>query len=183
MQPYVTWPSALALIAPLGLAVAFLTWSWTAPKRQQGWKYVTAGVGYGIACHGSLGLATLIAVVWLSVGSHRSDAAFQMQVAWWLSLAFGLSAAWCAHRMAAIARMGVRWRGGEVFWRQSGGEVGQPISKAVAITPSRWGGATRIRFDTGQQLCLDEMAARAGELLADIEDASGLADPDRAPEH
>lgn len=115
MQPYVT-PMALSSLGVM-LALAYLGCLSAKLAKQivaPGWRALRPGFGHWFAALGSSAFSTLVAWVYIFVGSARRDAAFQMKVAFLLSVAFGLCAVYSGWRIRAIKRENIRWRGSRI---------------------------------------------------------------------
>ena len=183
VQDYVTWPSAAALVLPNLAAALLMLWRGSAPPLKAGWCHVTPGVAFWLGGIGSLLLSSLIAWVWLFVGSSRADGDSQLRVAWWLSMVFGLGSLWSAWRIFVVDRMALRWRGNRIAWNQFGQSIEREITGVTSLSGVLLGDRTRIVFDNGHVLEVDVAAARANELIDIVAEANGLADPDNPPEH
>lgn len=182
MQPYVTTSGLLALALPLLIAIVLVAFSVHLRERRKGWSHVTPGLSYWLPFVLGLGLALLITWVWTFVGSARRDADFQMRVAWWLALAFGLMSTWCAWRIFGLERQSMRWRGDKIAWKEGSKLVERSLVGAASIT-TNFVGQSVVKFTGGECLRLDASAQNSSELIARIEELNGLADPNAPPEH
>jgi len=121
---------------------------------------------------GSWAFAALISWVWLFVGSARRDAEFQMNVALVLAICFCACATWSGFRIAALRRMGLRWRGAAISSRAGGGELRQEFGNFEAIRRGL-DGAFQIRFKDHSLLKLDPYARNASDFLARFSEELG----------
>ena len=142
-----------------------------------GWGQVRAGAMHWTGLVLSAGLAALMGYVVRFVGSSRADGAAQMQILGWLALAFAAGAMFSLVRMYSITRAGIRWRGGTVRFRASGGgRVERPIAEIMSLSESGsgWFVAT---FGDGITLRIDPYAKGADALLQRISDLAGKGRP------
>ncbi len=181
MQGHVTPTGFLLLAGPavLALLLILLALSLFRTKAHAGWRRVTPGVGYWTAALLCLTLAAGIGWVWGVVGSTRPDAAFQMRIAWWLSFLFGWGAAFAGWRIVGLHRLDLRWRGETLRWSGSG-DV--PMRSLQSLRRNGLGFAV-ARFPGRHVLTVDLAAAQADQLIEKLEDANGLAQEERPPEH
>jgi hypothetical protein len=182
VQPYVTPLTLGALGLTVGLAILgcllALFSRQTVPK---GWRALRPGSGHWIAAILSAALSTLVAWVYLFVGSSRSDAAFQMRIAFLLSLAFGLGAIYSAWRIRAIKRENVRWRGTKVL------RVG-PDGQEVAVDNGHAFGWRRtfsgwyvLGFADGSMLYVDPYTRGADSIMVALGPPESPDDPADPP--
>jgi hypothetical protein len=130
-----------------------------------GWRGIRPGFGHWFSALGSCAFATLMAWVYILVGSARRDAAFQMRMAFLLSIAFGLCAASAAWRVRAIKRENIRWRGSRVVRdHPDGHEQIHDGSRAVSCSKT-WSGLSALRFAEGSTLCIDPFASGSDEFM------------------
>ncbi len=181
MQDHVTPSGILLLAGPavLALLLIVLSLSLFRAKAHAGWRCVTPGVGYWTAAVLCLALAGGIGWVWGFVGSAREDADFQMRVAWWLSVLFGLGAVFSGLRIVSLHRLDLRWRGESLRWSGSG----DVPMRSLEILRTNMLGFAEARFQGGHVLAIDRAAAQADQLVEKLEDVNGLATEERPPEH
>lgn len=181
MQSHVTTTAALMLAAPHVVALLLLVLAVAVfrGRSHPGWRSVSPGFGYWTAAVLCLALAVLIGWVWGFVGSTRQDADFQMRIAWWLSLLFGLGAVFAGWRIVSLHRLDLRWRGEVLRWSGSG----DVPMRSLEQMRSNMFGFCRARFQGGHTLLIDFAAARASQLVEKLEDVNGLATEERPPEH
>lgn len=182
MQGYVTPLSLGVLLFPHLLVVVALLYKRTTRVSEKGWSMVTPGMSYWLPCVGSFAFSLLIIWVWAFVGSARSDAEFQMQIAWWLALFFAWSGAWCAWRIAVIGRQALRWRGSKVRWYRGSNTVEKSLENILGMTTA-FASSTRVTLSDGTVMRVDNSAFNSSDLLARVEELNGLADPDAPGEH
>ena len=182
MQPYVT-PFTLG---SLGLTVALavfgcLSAMLTRQNVPPGWQAIRPGFGQWSTAVGNMAFSTLMAWVYLFVGSGRRDAAFQMKVAFLLSIAFGLCAIYCAWRIRATKRENIRWRGTRMVHRQPDGHD-QAHDGARAISWWRtWSGMFAMRFADGSTLYFDPFAKGGDEFMGRFGPPENADDIDSPP--
>lgn len=182
MQPYVT-PFTLG---SLGLTVALAGFGCLSAMLTQqivprGWRALRPGLGHWFAAVGNAAISALVAWIYIFVGSARHDAAFQMKVAFLLSIGFGLGAFVAAWHVRAIKRQNIRWRGSRVIRsNQEGVEQVYDGGRAVAWTRT-WGGRWQLRFADGSTLYLDPFANGADEFMAKYGPLEGGDDTDGPP--
>jgi hypothetical protein len=178
MQPYVT-PLTLGFLG-LTVALAALGCLSALLARQDvpaGWRALRPGPGHWFAALGSTAFSTLVAWVYLFVGSARRDAAFQMKVAFLLSLAFGLCAIYSAWRIRAIKCENTRWRGTRVVRRGRDGEE-QEIDNGRAFGWRRtFSGWYVLGFADGSMLYVDPYTKGADDIMGDLGPPEGPEDP------
>jgi hypothetical protein len=181
MQDHVTPSGILLLAGPavLALLLIVLSLSLFRAKAHAGWRCVTPGVGYWTAAVLCLALAGGIGWVWGFVGSTREDAHFQMRIAWWLSILFGLGAVFAGWRIFSLHRLDLRWRGETLRWSGSG-DV--PMRSLESLRGNLFGFA-QARFQGKNALAIDLAAVQADQLIEKLEDVNGLAQEERPPEH
>lgn len=179
MQPYVT-PLALGALG-LTVCLAVLGSLGALLIRQdvpKGWRALRPGAGHWFAAFFSAGLSTLVAWVYLFVGSSRSDAAFQMRIAFLLSLAFGLGAIYSAWRIYLIKRENVRWRGTKVVRRGKGGQD-ETVANGRAFGWRRtFSGWYVLGFSNGSMLYVDPYTKGADSIMVALGSAESPDDPD-----
>lgn len=161
-------------LAILGCLVSLLSRQ-TVPK---GWHALRPGAGHWFAAILSAALSTLVAWVYLFVGSARSDAAFQMRIAFLLSLAFGLGAIYSAWRIRAIKRENVRWRGTKVVRRGRGGQD-ETVANGRAFGWRRsFSGWYVLGFADGSMLYVDPYTNGASSLMTALGPPAEPDEPD-----
>jgi hypothetical protein len=171
MQDYVT-PTGLAMLALVALAnllslTAFLV---TPASDKSGWMLVKPGGMHWAGLLMGAGLFGLIAWVWIFVGSARSDAAFQMKIAFWLSFVFGICAAYMAHQMRKIRKTALRMRGEQIAFRdETGKERSQKVRDFEAFR-RRWRGDYQLLFKDGTILTLDPYATNSDTFMGRLFD-------------
>lgn len=179
MQPYVT-PFTLGILV-LTVALAVLG-CLVAMRAQQvvliGWHTLRPGFGHWFAAVGSAAFSTLTAWVYLFVGSARRDAAFQMRIAFLLSIAFGLCAIYCAWRIRAIKRENVRWRGTRIVRTVRDGQE-QSIDNGRAFGWRRtFSGWYVLGFADGSVQYVDPYAKGADRFMVELGPPEEPEDPD-----
>jgi hypothetical protein len=135
-----------------------------------GWRRITPGPMYwaGAGLGGVLFL--LMGYVWLFVGSARVDAEHQMNVLFWLIVAFGIGTAILAGGIADIRWQSIHWHGGQLAFRaRDGGRAVRSFDDLESIRRD-FLGRYILQFSDGQTARLDEYAAGSGELLKSMEE-------------
>jgi hypothetical protein len=173
MQHYVTPLPLGALLAAHAacLAAAFSIFRSRTPAFP-GWHVLTPSGTHWFCFLGSWAFGTLISWVWLFVGSRRSDAGFQMNVALLLAVVFCTAGASSGIYIAALRRKALRWRGDVICWRERRQEMRQGFSRFEAIRRG-WDGSFHIRFTDQSILKLDLYARNASEFLARFSEEIG----------
>jgi hypothetical protein len=121
----------------------------------------------------SAGLAGLMAYVGAFIGSARADGQEQMQVLWWLMIAFAVGALFSLLQMHRIARAGIVWRGGKVqFNGASGTRTERQMADVMSLTRSASGWFVAM-FDDGTMLWIDPYAKGAEALMDRIVEIAG----------
>lgn len=173
MQDYVT---PLPLAALLAAHAACLAAAFTILRSQTpafpGWRVLGPSGTHWFCFLGSWAFGALISWVWLFVGSGRSDAEFQMNMALLLAVSFCAAGASSGFYIAALRRKALRWRGDVICWRQRRQERRQEFSRFDAIRRS-WDGTLQIRFADQSILKLDLYARNASEFLARFSEEIG----------
>jgi hypothetical protein len=177
MQPYVT-PLTLGSLG-LTVALAILGCLVAMLARQvvpRGWRALRPGFGHWFAAVGSAAFSVLVAWIYLFVGSARSDAAFQMRIAFLLSVAFGLCAIYSAWRIRAIKRENIRWQGTRVVRTGRDGQD-QAVDNGRAFGWRRsFSGWFVLGFANGSMLHVDPYAKGADTFMVDLGPAEGPQD-------
>ncbi len=168
LQDYVT-PLPLALVGAVHVVcvVALAAVLRAAPSHFPGWRVVSPGGTHWFCFLGSWAFATLVSWVWLFVGSARRDAEVQMRYALLLIFAFGISAAVSGFYMVRLRRMGLRWRGTAIRWRERGRDIVQDMSD-FDVWRRALSGLFHLRFRDGTILKLDLYARNAEEFAVAI---------------
>lgn len=151
---------ALAGAVVLALAAA----SAQARPDHRGWRAIRPGPMHWTALILSAGLTCLLAYVWLFVGSSRPDAERQMNILFWLIVAFGGGGLIAGWSILAIGRRATRWRGQTIVFAGPDGETTRAFADVEALASSPLG-SMRIIFRDGVRLVVDPYAKGASELL------------------
>jgi hypothetical protein len=155
MQDYVTALPLGALIAAHAACVAsVIAISRARQPAYPGWRVVGPSGAHWFCLAGAWGFGALISWVWLFVGSSRADADSQMKVALGLAIVFCMAGTWGGFQIAALRRKALRWRGGDVIWRERGEERRQEFAQFDSLRRG-WGGDFQIRFKDQTVLKLD----------------------------
>ena len=173
MQDYVTaLPFGLLLAAHASALAALGALLVTPAPVFRGWRVVGPGGTHWFCFVGSWVFGAVISWVWLFVGSARSDAEFQMRVAFWLSVIFTAAGAGTGFYAVWLRRTALRWRGSVIRWRQSGRDVEQKFADFDAIHRGL-DGRLHIRFADQTILKLDWHARNAEDLLVRFSETLG----------
>lgn len=173
LQPYVT-PTGLALLTGVHLAafaVSILILAAPA-KRPDGWRVVGPGGSHWLCLFGSWAFSGLVSWVWLCVGSARRDAAFQMNIAFWLAVAFGIAAIISGIYIVWLNSRALRWNAQTIRWNEGSRCVEQRMTDFDAFRFTRDGGA-EMRFRDRQTLKIDLNCRNANELMAAMSEVVG----------
>jgi hypothetical protein len=173
MQDYVT-PSGLIMLGAVATCIALLiaAIAATPAATKTGWMQVRPGGMHWFSFYGSAALFALIAWVWIFVGSARSDAAFQMRIAFWLSFTFGIGAVYAGMLIRKLRKMALRMRGRQIaFVGSDGREAGQSIDNFTAFR-RRWRGDFQLLFNDGTVITLDPYAKNSDEFMGRLFDES-----------
>ncbi len=119
------------------------------------------GVGLGT------GLTLLFAYIWLFVGSTRPDAERQMNILFWLIVAFGSMTIVVGFEIRAIVRSAIRWRGETLSFATRNGPQTLLLSQAAAMRVQPLGRVI-VTFDDGAIVKIDPYAQGAETLIEDI---------------
>ncbi|HMT42463.1 MAG TPA: hypothetical protein PKC48_11920 [Sphingorhabdus sp.] len=171
MQDYVT-PSGLIMLGAVATCIALLIAAIAAipVATKSGWMLVRPGSMHWFSFYGSAALFALIAWVWIFVGSARSDAAFQMRIAFWLSFTFGIGAVYSGLLIRNLRKMALRMRGRQIAYFDSDGrEAGQSIDNFTAFR-RRWRGDYQVLFNDGTVITLDPYAKNSDEFMGRLFD-------------
>ena len=179
MQPYVTPLTLGALGLTVGLAVLGCLSALLARQVvPEGWRALRPGLGHWFAALGTAGFSTLVAWVYLFVGSARNDAAFQMKIAFLLSIALGLCAVYSAWRIRGIKRENIRWRGTRVMRLGRDGQE-RTVDNGRAFGWRRtFSGWYVLGFSDGSMLYVDPYSRGADSIMVALGPAESLDDPD-----
>ena len=182
MQTYVT-SFALWRLGRTVLAAGFgcLTASLIRQVVPPGWRALRPGFGHWFAAVGSTAFSMLVAWVYLFVGSARHDAAFQMKVAFVLSIAFGLGAVYSAWRVRAIKRENIRWRGSRMVRNLEAGQTREKASGQAVLWRRTWSGLFALRFADGSTLYVDPFTRGSDEFMAQFGPSEDAEDIDGPP--
>lgn len=182
IQPHVTFVTLGALGLTVALsALGCLSALLIRQRVPTGWSALRPGFGHWFAAAGSAAISTLVAWVYIFVGSARRDAAFQMKVAFALAIAFGLCAVYGAWRIRAIKRENVRWRGMRIV-RTGGDGQEQSLDAGRAIGWQRnFSGYWVLAFADGAPLYLDPFCKGSDAFMAKFGPPEGGDDQDDPP--
>jgi hypothetical protein len=181
MQPYVT-PLALISLG-LVLALAYLGCLWAKLAKQvapPGWRALRPGFGHWFSALGSAAFSTLLAWIYIFIGSARRDAMFQMKVASLLATAFGLCAVYSAWRIRAIKRENIRWRGSRIVRTDRDGQDRIHDGTSAVAWSRTWSGYFTLRLAEGSILYIDPFTKGSDEFIGDFgppEDAEDIGNP------
>ena len=181
MRDGVALGSAVVLAMPQVASLAFLVLAaFTKQVHVKGWRHVTPGIGYWLGAVLGGMLSLFIGYIWAFVGSTRSDAGFQMAIAWWLCLAFGIGGAWSCFRIWLIKWQSLRWRGSVVAYGDPNNKT-QVKMQDLASHKRKFGGMTVFTFRDGTVLPVDSAATDGQNLCDQILAANGIGEI--VPEH
>lgn len=130
----------------------------------RGWRMVKPGPIYSVGMWLGTGLTAFMSYIWLFVGSDRPDGAQQMQILFWLILAFGGGTIIVIWQGLQVRRLGLRWRGDQMAWRAGGKEVSRRFGDVARLEMTLLGAVT-IRFADGTRLKLDPNASHAMAMI------------------
>lgn len=172
MQPYVT-TTGLAVLGLLYavLAAAIARLALSRPPAMPGCKRLRSGWHHWGSLLGALCFVGLISWVWLFVGSARRDAAFQMNVAFGLILAFGLGAAYVAVAMARLKAAPLCWRGKEIGVPHPGGSIRFLAMADADAARHSLSGYLQFHFKDGTVISVDPYAVGSDELVQEMFEA------------
>lgn len=183
MQPYVTSSDHALVVFPAAAAVAICAMAALLRVRPADrWRALRPGAGHWITCLASVAFSLLIVWVWSYFGSARSDGAFQMRVAWWLALAFGLGASIVAVQALLIVLARLSWRGNQISVGNGTRRVVHRLQDVAEVNNSRWGRGC-LRFADGSVAVVDLSAQGAHDLLQRVYRIKGMNDYLDPPEH
>lgn len=171
MQDYVT-PSGLIMLGAVATCIALLIVAIAATPAvtKTGWMLVRPGGMHWFSFYGSAALFALIAWVWIFVGSVRSDATFQMRIAFWLSFTFGIGAVYSGLLIRKLRKTALRMRGREIAYVDGDGrEAIQSIDEFTAFR-RRWRGDFQLLFNDGTMIVLDPFAKNSDEFMGRLFD-------------
>lgn len=172
MQDYVT-PSGLIMLGAVATCIALLiaAIAATPAATKTGWMQVRPGGMHWFSFYCSAALFALIAWVWIFVGSARSDAAFQMRIAFWLSFTFGIGAVYSGVLIRKLRKTALRMRGDQIAYIDADGrEANQSIADFTAFR-RRWRGDYQLLFNDGTVIALDPYAKNSDEFMGRLFDA------------
>lgn len=130
----------------------------------RGWRMIKPGPMYSVGIWLGAGLTAFMAYIWLFVGSSRPDGAQQMQILFWLILAFGGGTIIVIWQGLHVRRLGLRWRSDQMIWRAKGQEVSRRFNDVTGLEKSLLGVVT-ISFADGTRLKVDPNASHAMALI------------------
>ncbi len=172
MQDYVT-PSGLIMLGSVAACITLLAAviSLTPVSPKAGWMQVRPGGMHWFSFYGSAAIFALIAWVWIFVGSARSDAAFQMRIAFWLSFTFGIGAVYSGLLIRKLRTTALRMRGRQIAYVGGDGrEMSQSVDNFTAFR-RRWRGDYQLLFNDGTVIALDPYAKNSDEFMGRLFDA------------
>lgn len=143
------------------------------------WRALRPGPGHWFAALGSTAISALVAWVYIFVGSVRRDAAFQMQVAFYLSVAFGLCAIYSAWRVRAIKRENIRWRGTRIILSQRDDHDRMQDGGSAVAWWKTLSGLYAMRFADGSTLYIDPFTKGSDEFAGRFGPPENAGDVDR----
>jgi hypothetical protein len=170
MQAYVTIEGLLPLMA-VGVAFVLLliTVLLVPGTSKPGWMVLRPGGMHWFSFLGSAAMSALIGWVWIFVGSARSDAEFQMRVAWWLSFIFGAGAVYAGLLVYRLRKLSLRMRGRTIAYDEDGRERRYAVEDFVAWR-RRWRGDFQLLFKDGNVVALDPFARNSDEFMGRLYD-------------
>lgn len=144
---------------------ALAVWAQKPVEDRHGWRPIRPGAIYRVGIGLGMAVTMLMAWVLLFVGSSRPDGAQQMQILFWLIVAFGAGTLFTLFQFVRVRRMAMRWRGETLVWRGAGGtEISRKLSAAVAVRTSI-GGWVVIAFADGTKARIDPYSSNAEALI------------------
>lgn len=180
MQSYVTAPQIAALILLYGaMSASIVAIARTRQTEYPGLKPLTPGSGHWFSLFGNWVAVGLMSWVWLFLGSARRDAAYQMQIAFILILAFGICALISAYKLTSIRATNLRWRGNMLAVDATAGSQKFAIPDAVAFRQNI-AGTYLFTFRDGQVAKIDPFAKGSDELCEKLFAVVEKALPDAA---
>ena len=137
------------------------------PARR-GWRHLKPGTLYHVAIAGGTMFTGFLAYIWLFVGSDRPDGESQMQILFWLIMAFGVGTIITLVQYSGARRMAMRWRGQTLVWHgQNGSEHCRSLSDTVGLRRG-WTGWIYIVFDDGLEARIDPYTSNASALIETV---------------
>lgn len=165
------WPRYIVIMLIGAMAtLALASIDRRAMPGKRGWRELRPGASYGFAIIGGTLFTLFLSYIWLFVGSARPDAESQMQVLFWLILAFGGATIITLIQYRAARRCALRWRGDILCWLDgSGAEQRRSLDDIVAIRRALMG-AVHVLFADGAELRIDPHVRHALALIDEIDD-------------
>jgi len=138
------------------------------PPDKRGWRHLKPGTLYRVATTGGTIFTGFLAYIWLFVGSSRPDGESQMQILFWLIMAFGVGTMITLVQYRGAQRMAMRWRGRTLVWHdRDGSEHSRHLSDAMGLRRS-WTGWIYIVFDDGLEARVDPYTNHAAALIETV---------------
>lgn len=138
------------------------------PPDKRGWRHLKPGTLYRAAIAGGTMFTGFLAYIWLFVGSDRPDGESQMQILFWLIMAFGVGTIITLVQYSGARRLAMRWRGKTLVWHgQDGSEYCRHLSDAVGLRRG-WRGWVYIVFDDGLEARIDPYTNHASTLIETV---------------
>lgn len=172
MQDYVT-SSGLIMLGGVATCILLLIIAIAATPMatKTGWMQIRPGGMHWFSFYGSAALFALIAWVWIFVGSERSDAVFQMRIAFWLSFIFGIGAVYSGLLIRNLRKTALRMRGGQIAYVDTDGREATQSIKDFTAFRRRWRGDYQLLFNDGTVIALDPYAKNSDEFMGRLFDA------------
>lgn len=170
----IDWARHIVIAVVAGLLVAALhAFSAKRPPDPRGWRHVRPGLTYQLGIGLGVALTLFMASIWLWVGSSRPDGEAQMQILFWLIIAFGGGTLITLIQFGQVRRAAIRWRGDCIVWHAGHGAVETRKLSQVTTVQRRIMGAATAHFDDGACLRIDPNAANAEALIELFESQAG----------
>lgn len=141
----------------------------------RGWRLIAPSPLHWTALWLSAALSGFMGYIYLFIGSARPDAAHQMEILFWLILAFGLGAVVSAILIRSVMHSAVSWRGTSIIFTGPNGEEKRQLSEITHLSGTALGSFI-VQFHGGSKLRLDPNAMGAAELIEKMTDMLGDAD-------
>ncbi len=138
------------------------------PPDKRGWRHLKPGPMYRVAITGGSIFTGFLAYIWLFVGSSRPDGQSQMQILFWLIMAFGVGTLITLIQYRGALLMAMHWRGKTLVWNgRDGSEYCRHLSDSVGLRHA-WTGWVYIVFDDGLEARIDPYTNHASALIETV---------------
>lgn len=117
---------------------------------------------------GLIAFSLVIFWIWLFVGSDKPDAEQEMQMAYWMAVAFALGGSYLAHYITVLKMQNTRWLDREILRNDRKGNVCSYSMADFVSFKRNWKSEIDVCFSDGQVLSVDPYTKNADMFLGTV---------------